>query len=80
MPTYYYQKKKTGKSVYGGTYYMFTVWKMRKSGLKKLGETKINTASYRGDIGTVKWLISKKEGYRMDGLNFKRKDIKIRQL
>ena len=80
MPTYYYQKKKTGRSQYGGTYYLFTVWKLARSGLKKLGETKINTASYRGDMRTVVNLVAKKEGYRTDGYRFKRKDIKIKQL
>lgn len=80
MPTYYYQKQKTGRSKYGGTYYQFDVWKLIKKGLKHLGTFKINTASYRGDRGEVSNFIAKKEHYKCDGYHIKRKDVKIKNL
>lgn len=82
MPLYYWDKTKTGRSVYGGTYYRFDIWKVTKKGLKHLGSTKINTASYYGDHGTVVNFLAKKEGYKLTGrgLHIKRKDVRIKQL
>lgn len=81
MPTYYYQKERTGRSKYGGTYYRFDVWKLTKKGMKKIGDFKINTASYRGDRGELAQFLHKKEGYQLkDGYHLKRKDVKIKSL
>jgi hypothetical protein len=82
MPTYYFNKTKTSIRRYGGTNYLFKVWKQTKKGLKALGTFKINTASYRGDRGEVARFVAKKEGYRMtdSGYRIKRKDVHIKYL
>jgi len=80
MTTYYFQKDKKSRSRTGGTNYLFTVWKHTRSGLKKLGEFTINTASYYGDLPEVHRFIAKKEGYTLSdrGYKLKRKDIKVK--
>jgi len=50
---FYYKPKKTSHSVYGGTYYTTDIYKSVKNELKKVGTTKWNTASYRGEESEV---------------------------
>jgi len=82
MAAYYYKKEKKSRSKYGGTNYVFHVWKQGRSGLEGMGNFRINTTSYMGDLGEVSSYIAAKEGYQMTdgGYRIKRKDVSIRML
>ena len=82
MAIFYFTKEKKTRSPTGGTNYKITVYKNIKSGLKKVGDFKVNTAAYRGYEGEVAQFLHEKLGYELtdDSYRIKRKDVKIKEL